>query len=104
MSCMKVIEDDAFFGGRYKGKVITVHSNLTGEEKDETVQQLLSVEEPGQSHRDRDPRQHAERRLGRDEPLHNCSAAGGELEDIGGAINRKGTAAAVRQEESASWR
>ena len=40
----KVIEDESFFGGRYKGKVITVHSNLKGEEKDETVQQLLSVE------------------------------------------------------------
>jgi len=40
----KIIEDAAFFGGRYKGKVITVHSNLKGEEKDETVQQLLSVE------------------------------------------------------------
>lgn len=42
---MKVIEDESFFGGRYKGKVITVHSNLKGEEKDETVQQLLSVED-----------------------------------------------------------
>jgi type III restriction enzyme len=41
---LKDIEDDSFFGGRYKGKVITVHSNLRGEEKDETVQQLLSVE------------------------------------------------------------
>ena len=41
---VKLIEDDAFFGGRYKGKVITVHSNLRGEERDETVQQLLSVE------------------------------------------------------------
>lgn len=40
----KVIEDESFFGGRYKGKVITVHSNLKGDEKDETVQQLLSVE------------------------------------------------------------
>jgi type III restriction enzyme len=38
------IEDDSFFAGRYKGKVITVHSNLRGEERDETVQQLLSVE------------------------------------------------------------
>jgi hypothetical protein len=35
-----------FLGGRYKGRVITVHSNQTGEEKDETVQQLLSVEDP----------------------------------------------------------
>jgi type III restriction enzyme len=43
-SLVKVIEDDSFFGGRYKGKVITVHSNLRGEERDETVQQLLSVE------------------------------------------------------------
>jgi type III restriction enzyme len=43
-SLVKVIEDVSFFGGRYKGKVITVHSNLRGEERDETVQQLLSVE------------------------------------------------------------
>lgn len=42
----KRIEADDFFGGRYKGRVITVHSNQTGEEKDETVQQLLSVEDP----------------------------------------------------------
>ena len=40
----KLIEDDSFFSGRYKGKVVTVHSNLRGEERDETVQQLLSVE------------------------------------------------------------
>jgi type III restriction enzyme len=40
------IEADEFFGGRYKGRVITVHSNQTGDEKDETVQQLLSVEDP----------------------------------------------------------
>ncbi len=40
------IEADDFFSGRYKGRVITVHSNQSGEEKDETVQQLLSVEDP----------------------------------------------------------
>jgi type III restriction enzyme len=40
------IEADDFFGGSYKGRVITVHSNQTGDEKDETVQQLLSVEDP----------------------------------------------------------
>jgi type III restriction enzyme len=45
-SLMKVIEADDFFEGRYMGKVITVHSNQRGEEKDETVQQLLSVEDP----------------------------------------------------------
>lgn len=40
------IEAPDFFEGRYKGRVITVHSNQSGEEKDETVQQLLSVEDP----------------------------------------------------------
>ncbi|HUZ95048.1 MAG TPA: DEAD/DEAH box helicase family protein, partial [Edaphobacter sp.] len=43
---LKKIEADDFFDGRYKGCVITVHSNQSGEEKDETVQQLLSVEDP----------------------------------------------------------
>ncbi|MFQ5752316.1 MAG: DEAD/DEAH box helicase, partial [bacterium] len=42
---LKAIEDDSFFEGRYKGKVITVHSNIRGDEKDETVQQLISVED-----------------------------------------------------------
>lgn len=45
-SLVKAIESDDFFEGRYKGKVITVHSNQRGEEKDETVEQLLSVEDP----------------------------------------------------------
>ncbi|MFQ5779155.1 MAG: DEAD/DEAH box helicase family protein [Nitrospiria bacterium] len=40
----KVMENDDFFEGRYKGKVITVHSNVRGEEKDEVVEQLLTVE------------------------------------------------------------
>jgi type III restriction enzyme len=38
------IKGDDFFNGRYKERVITVHSNQKGEEKDETVAQLLSVE------------------------------------------------------------
>ncbi len=41
-----MIESDEFFEGRYKGKVIQVHSNIRGEEKDEVVQQLLTVEHP----------------------------------------------------------
>lgn len=45
-SLVKAVESDDFFEGRYKGKVITVHSNQRGEEKDETVEQLLSVEDP----------------------------------------------------------
>ncbi len=40
------IEADDFFDGHYKNKVITVHSAQRGEEKDETVQQLLTVESP----------------------------------------------------------
>ncbi len=43
---LRRIEAPVFFEGRYKGRVITVHSNQSGEEKDETVQQLLSVEDP----------------------------------------------------------
>lgn len=39
------IKDDTFFDGRYKDKVITVHSNQRGEEKDETVERLLAVED-----------------------------------------------------------
>lgn len=43
---MKTIEDEAFFAGRYQGKVIQVHSKQTGEERDETVEQLINVEKP----------------------------------------------------------
>src|SRR5467141_3413731 len=39
------LESDSFFEGRYRGKVLTVHSNIRGEEKDEVVQQLLTVEQ-----------------------------------------------------------
>ena len=41
---MKMIEDPTFFEGRYKGKIIQVHSKQSGEERDETVEQLISVE------------------------------------------------------------
>ncbi len=43
---MQTIESDSFFDGAYKGKVITVHSKTSGEEKDEVVEQLLTVEDP----------------------------------------------------------
>ncbi len=42
----QVIEGDEFFEGRYKGKVIQVHSRLHGDEKDDVVKQLLTVEDP----------------------------------------------------------
>ncbi len=45
---MAMIQSDAFYDGRYKGRVITVHSAQRGEEKDETVQRLLTVEDPNE--------------------------------------------------------
>ena len=41
-----IIEGDDFFAGQYRGKVAEVHSNQRGEERDENVQKLLSVENP----------------------------------------------------------
>lgn len=42
------IKRDDFFGGRYKNKVITVHSNQKGIESDETIARLLAVEDPNE--------------------------------------------------------
>jgi len=41
------IESEAFFGGRYKGRVIEIHSKLTGEESDENAVRLLNIEKSG---------------------------------------------------------
>jgi type III restriction enzyme len=41
-----MIQSNSFFEGRYKDKVIEVHSNQAGEEKDETIAQLVAVEDP----------------------------------------------------------
>lgn len=43
---VKLIEGETFFDGRYKGRVIRVHSGQKGAEKDENVERLLSVERP----------------------------------------------------------
>lgn len=43
---VKLIEDAQFFEGRYKGRVIQVHSGQKGAEKDENIERLLSVERP----------------------------------------------------------
>lgn len=40
------IESERFFEGRYKGKVIEIHSNQRGDEKEENVQKLLALEKP----------------------------------------------------------
>lgn len=42
------IKSTAFFGGHYADKVITVHSAQRGEEKEETVERLLKVEDPAE--------------------------------------------------------
>jgi type III restriction enzyme len=41
------IESDDFFAGNYKGRVIEVHSNLKGEESDEAMQRLVTLETAG---------------------------------------------------------
>lgn len=43
---VKIIEDDSFFEGQYRGRVIQVHSGQRGAEKDENVERLLAVERP----------------------------------------------------------
>lgn len=43
---IKVIEDDEFFAGHYRGKVIQVDSSQTGAREDEMVARLLRVEDP----------------------------------------------------------
>ncbi len=45
---VSTIQSDAFFEGRYKDRVITVHSKQRGEEADETVARLLAVEDPNE--------------------------------------------------------
>lgn len=45
---MQLIKSDDFFEGRYRDRVITVHSAQRGEEKDETVERLLAVEDPNE--------------------------------------------------------
>jgi len=41
------VQSDAFFGGRYKGRVAEIHSKLKGEESDENAQRLLNIEKAG---------------------------------------------------------
>jgi type III restriction enzyme len=43
----ELVESDQFFGGRYKDRVIEIHSKLTGEESDENARRLLNIERDG---------------------------------------------------------
>ena len=42
----QLITSESFFEGRYKGKVIRVDSGQKGDERDETIEHLLAVEDP----------------------------------------------------------
>lgn len=39
-----MIDSDSFNNGRYRGKVIEIHSNMNGEETEENIRKLLSIE------------------------------------------------------------
>ncbi len=41
-----LIDSDQFRGGTYKGKVIEVHTKTKGDEADETIEKLISLEHP----------------------------------------------------------
>lgn len=41
---VRTVRDPSFFGGQYADRIIQVHSNQRGEEKEETVERLLAVE------------------------------------------------------------
>ena len=77
----KRIEADDFFGGRYKGRVITVHSNQTGRGEGRDCRAAPLRGGPCEPDRDRDSRQHAQGRLGRDEPLHDRPAPHSQFAD-----------------------
>ena len=67
------IESEGFFNGRYKGKVIEVHSALPVRRRKRRRAPRCPGE--GQPYRHRHSRQQAERGLGRHQPLHHRSAA-----------------------------
>jgi len=46
---MDLIKQQNFFDGYYADKVMEIHSNQRGSEKDENIQQLLNVEDPDNS-------------------------------------------------------
>ena len=41
-----LVDSDQFRGGAYKGKVIEVHTKTKGDEADETIEKLISLEHP----------------------------------------------------------
>jgi len=43
---MELIKSSSFFEGYYADKVMEIHSNQSGEEKDENIERLVSLENP----------------------------------------------------------
>ena len=41
-----LLDSDNFRGGEFKGKVIEIHTKLRGEEVDENIEKLISLEHP----------------------------------------------------------
>lgn len=76
-----MIESDRFFEGRYTGKVIEIHSNQRGAEKEENVQRLIDLEKPENPIEIVVHAEHAQRGLGRYQSLHHYSIACGQLSD-----------------------
>ncbi|MBU0569402.1 DEAD/DEAH box helicase family protein [Patescibacteria group bacterium] len=45
-SLLELMESTKFFEARYKGKIMTIHSNQSGGEKEENIQMLVELEKP----------------------------------------------------------
>ena len=48
-SLLDLMESTKFFEARYKGKIMTIHSNQSGGEKEENIQMLVELENPENS-------------------------------------------------------
>jgi type III restriction enzyme len=88
-SLMKLIEEETFFDGRYRGKVIQVHSKQSGEERDETVEQLMNVEKP----------ENPTEIVIHVNMLKDRSTAGRKLEDACGAVHWPGASPSLWKED-----
>src|SRR5690554_2899269 len=91
-----LIESEQFYEGRYAGKVIQVDSSRTGAEEEAMITRLLAVEsvdEPTEIV----IRQHAQGRLGRDQPVHHRAAARRQRTHADRAVHRTRPATALRQ-------
>jgi type III restriction enzyme len=42
-----LIDSDNFRGGEFKGKVLEIHTKVKGEEAEENIEQLISLEDEG---------------------------------------------------------